>query len=90
MGNYGIAYLDQTGAGFSKNQPFIEFFDRKCDKQEIQKHLEEMNREGYKNITLFRFDKWYDEEPEGYYSWDWILYRKVNYFEGIKKGDMKI
>lgn len=29
MGNYGIAYLDQTGAGFSKDQPFIEFFTKK-------------------------------------------------------------
>ena len=37
-----------------------------------------MSREGYKNITLFRFDKWYDEEPGGYYSWDWILQRKTD------------
>ena len=36
MGNYAIAYQDKNGIGFSKNQPFIEFFDRKCESRKFK------------------------------------------------------
>lgn len=37
-----------------------------------------MIKDGYRNVTMFRFDEYTEEIPEGYYGWNWISERKIN------------
>lgn len=76
-GNYGIAFLDKNGKGFSETEPLLVFFDKNDTIHHVKDEIMELIHSGCENITVFRYDKWYDEEPEGYLDWNWIIQRKV-------------
>lgn len=77
MGNYGIAYRDENYKGFSILEPWIIFFDIKASIEEVKKECIRLIQSGCINVTVFQYDKEYEEEPEGYFGWNWISPRKI-------------
>lgn len=77
MGNYGIAFLNKNGRGFSEKEPLLIFFNKNDSIQDVKNEISELKIDGCKKIIVFRYDKWYDEEPEGYFDWNWIIQRKI-------------
>lgn len=69
--NYGIAYLDKNGRGFSNIEPWI--FPDFNNLEECLEKSQEMVVHGFKNVMVFRFD-----EALEYYTWSEVKKRKVD------------
>lgn len=77
MGNYGIAYRDESDKGFTALEPWIIFFDIKATIEEVKKEYIRLVQSGCNNVTVFQYDEEYEEEPEGYFGWNFISPRKI-------------
>lgn len=64
---YGIAYKDKEGNGFSKTEPWI-LDDYGSTKEMCIEKSEEMKEEGYKNVIPFQYEKQKHET----YTWEYI------------------
>lgn len=66
---YGVAYLEEDGSGFSDTEPFIV----DCiSLNSCKECVKDMIKDGYKKVTPFKYGKRLD-----YYSWDYINQHKL-------------
>lgn len=67
--NYGVAYLDKDGEGFSDTEPFI--VDCKTEKN-CRDYVEDMLNDGYSKVIPFRY-----RERKDYYNWDYVKRNEI-------------
>ena len=71
MCEYGIAYLDIDGEGFSDTEPFIV----DCSSfQQCKEDMEWMMKNGYRKVIPFRYNGSMD-----YYTWDYVYKNKISF-----------
>lgn len=68
-GNYGVAYLDKDGEGFSDTEPYIVDFD---NEKTCRDCVEYMIEDGYSKAIPFRY-----KELKDYYDWDYVERNKI-------------
>ena len=67
--NYGVAYLDKDGEGFSETEPYIV----DCETERMCRgYVKYMLEEGYSKVIPFMYN-----EREDYYDWDYVERNKI-------------
>ena len=68
-GDYGVAYLDEDGEGFSDTEPYIV----DCGNEKIcRDYVKGMIEDGYKKAVPFKY-----AESKDYYDWDYVERNKI-------------